>query len=884
MNRHTLALALTAALLAASRAVAQAPAPLAAPAAAAVPVLQARPAAGDVQLDGRLDEAAWASAPVTTGVFVQRRPNPGVPSPLKTEVRVLFGGDAVYVGARMYDRPDSIAAQLARRDATGIFADWFILMLDSDNDRRTAFYFAISPRGVRKDGITTEQARTDLSFDAVWDARTSMDSAGWTAEMVIPLSQLRYDPSQTRWSVNFGRETARREEMAYWAPMLPNEPGFVSRFGTLEGMTGLGRAARLELSPYTATHVDRAPGESADPFYSRNELGVTAGLDARYRITDNLTLTATINPDFGQVEADPSVVNLTAFETFQPERRPFFVQGADIFDFRVGTEYDTEMLFYSRRIGRVPVGRLPAGAEYTDQPDQTTILGAAKLSGKTSGGWSIGLLDVLAAPEYGRFASSDGRVQRQRVEPLTHFGVARVIKDFRNGRSALGTIFTSTNRSIEPSDSLQTVRANAYVAGVDGRHRFLRDRYELTGWLVGSSVDGKQRAIAATQRNSSRYFQRPDAGHLDYDPERTSLAGYASSLQLAKIGGNWTGFVRGSMRSPGFEVNDLGYQRQTDRILETAQVRYAQYRPQGMFRSWSVTADQALEWTHGQERVQNSGSLQSAFQLRNFWGGFLMAQRYAPVLAVATLRGGPALYSSGYTGLVGQMYTDMRKPVSGTLFASAYVNDEEDGSYVGMNPSLNVRPSPRFNLSVGPSFTWAVEPAQYVGQAAVAGETRYFLGRIDQTTVSLTTRLNYTFSPNLSFQFYASPFISAGSYDRFRTVADPHASDVGDRYQDLAPGQAELDPKSGFYRFDVDGNGTFDASLFNPAFNVKQLRSNAVMRWEYRPGSTLFVVWNQGRSDYRPDGSFDTARDFGRLWEAEGRHVLMVKLSYWFSL
>ena len=316
-------------------------------------------------------------------------------------------------------------------------------MLDSDNDRRTAFYFAVNPRGVLKDGITSESARTNLSFDAVWQARTSIDSAGWTAEVRIPLSQLRYNPSQSTWSVNFGRETARREELAFWAPLLPDQPGFVSRFGSLEGLVGLGRPARLELAPYTATRLARGPGEPADPFYSRNDLRVTAGLDARYRVTNHLTFTATVNPDFGQVEADPAVVNLTAFGTFQPERRPFFVQGADIFDFRVGTETDTEMLFYSRRIGRVPVGQLPGTAAFRDQPAQTTILGAAKLSGKTEGGWSIGVLDVVTAPEYARYVSSEGTRKRQRVEPLTHYGVARVIKDFRNGQSAVGMIFTS---------------------------------------------------------------------------------------------------------------------------------------------------------------------------------------------------------------------------------------------------------------------------------------------------------------------------------------------------------------------------------------------------------------------------------------------------------
>ena len=420
--------------------------------------------------------------------------------------------------------------------------------------------------------------------------------------------------------------------------------------------------------------------------------------------------------------------------------------------------------------------------------------------------------------------------------------------------------FTTTNRHIEAGDSLKKVRGGAYVAGVDGRHRFGGGGYEATGWLVGSRVDGTARAIAATQRNSTRYFQRPDASHLDYDPTRRSLAGYAGNLQVAKIAGNWTGFLRGSARSPQFEINDLGYQRQTDRLLQTGQARYARYQPQGIFRSWSLTADQALEWTFGGERIQNSGSLNGAFQLKNFWSGFVTLQRYGPSLGVATLRGGPALYTSGYNGVVASLNTDMRKPVSGSVLASYYPSDEENGSDAAVNPSLSVRPSPRFNLSLGPLVSRTVEPAQYVGQVSVAGSTRYLLGRIDQTTLSLTTRLNYTFSPTLSLQLYAAPFISAGSYDRFRMVQDPHARSVGARYRNFADTETELDTNTGLRRFDVDGNGTWDASVLNPSFNIKQLSSNAVLRWEYRPGSTLFVVWNQGRSESRPDGSFDVRR------------------------
>jgi hypothetical protein len=836
-----------------------------------------------IRVDGRLDEPAWAEASVAEG-FVQRRPDPGAPSNLQTQVRVLFGEGVLYVAARMADSPDSIAAQLARRDATGTYSDWFSVMLDSDLDRRSAFTFSVSPRGVRRDGITTETGRTELTWDAVWEARTAVDSLGWTAELAIPLSQLRFSPGQTTWGVNFAREVARRDELSYWVALLPNQPGFVSRFGGLEGVEGVGSAARLELEPYTVSRVTRAPGNGRNPFYSSNDVFASAGLDLRYRLTSNLTLTGTINPDFGQVEADPAVVNLSAFETFLPERRPFFVQGSDIFDFRIGSEFDTEMLFYSRRIGRVPLGSAPRGASFVDQPDLTTILGAAKVSGKTSGGWSVGILDVVTAPEYARFTMPSGIQDRARVEPTTHYGVARISKDFRSGRSAIGTLFTTTNRLLEPRDSLDFLRSDALVAGLDGRHRFGGNRYEVTGWTVGSYVRGSARAIAATQQHASRYFQRPDASHVEFDADRTSLGGYASDLQVAKIAGNWTWKLRGSTRSPGFEINDLGYQRQADRITQAGELRYARYKPAGAFRSWSVTGNQALEWTFGGEQVQQLASANSAFQLSNFWSGFAMVQRGSSVLNVANLRGGPALHMPGYTGGVLMLNSDLRKPVSANLFANLYRTDGEGaGGSATLNPSLSVRPSPRWNLSVGPSLSWNTDRAQYVDQRRVAGETRYFAGRLRQTTTSLTARLNYTFSPALSFQFYAQPFVSAGSYDRFQVVEDSRAPAFGDRFAALQDGAVLRDAAAGRYQVDVDGDGDFDTTIRDAAFNTKQLRSNAVLRWEYRPGSALFVVWNQGRSDFRPDGSFDLDRDVNRLFGARGSNTLLVKLSYWFN-
>ncbi|HEX2094845.1 MAG TPA: DUF5916 domain-containing protein [Longimicrobiaceae bacterium] len=848
-----------------------------------VPTLHTAAAGGVLRIDGRLDEEAWGRPPAASD-FVQRRPDPGAPATTRTEVRILLGEGVLYVGARLYDSPDSVAAQLARRDASGIYSDWFTVMLDSDNDKRSAYYFSINPRGVRRDGLTSESGRTDLSWDPVWEASARSDSLGWTAELSIPLSQIRFSPEQLAWGVNFGREVARRDELAFWAALPPNQPGYVSRFGQLSGVVGLRSPGRLEVEPYSVMRLTRAPGDRNDPFYSANDLVTSMGMDLRYRVSDNLTLTGTANPDFGQVEADPAVVNLTAFESFFPEKRPFFVQGADIFDFRIGSEFDDERLFYSRRIGRSPSGSPPRDALFRDIPDATTILGAAKLSGKTARGWSVGVLEALTASEHAYYATSGGEERRLRVEPLTNYAAARVIKDFRAGRSALGTIFTATNRQLPHDQSLDFLRSAAYAGGFDGRHRFGKGNYEITGWMVGSRIEGSTQAIQSVQLNSVHYFNRPDADHLELDPGRTSLAGYAGDAQIAKIGGNLTWKLRGNTRSPGFEINDLGYERQADRITQAGEIKYSRYRPGPIFRYWNLALNQGLGWTHGGERVESFANLNSAFQLKNFWSGFILVGHTFPALSVSQLFGGPAIATPSQSGVFFTLAGDRRKVVSPGLLGQANFTGEAGGRSLSFGPSVSLRPSPRWDLMVESFTNWSVVPAQYVDVRRVGQETHYFVGRLEQTTTSLTARLNYTFTPTLSLQLYAQPFISAGDFTQFRRVTNPRAGRFDERFQTFSEREVALNPAAGRYRVDLNGDGGFDTDFRNPAFNVKQLRSNAVLRWEYRPGSTLYVVWNQGRREFLPSGSFTLDRDVGRLFRADGTNVLQLKLSYWFNM
>ncbi|HET9683444.1 MAG TPA: DUF5916 domain-containing protein, partial [Gemmatimonadaceae bacterium] len=394
---------------------------------------------GAITIDGKLDEAAWSSAEPSGG-FVQSYPKPGVTAPDQTEIRVLYDDDALYVGIRMYDaHPDSIAAGLARRDATaatGIYSDWVHLIIDSYHDRRTAFRFSTTPRGVQKDVYTFNDGSEDINWDAIWEVGTRVDSLGWVAEYRIPLSQLRFGGSKDVdrvWGFQVQRDIARRNERDTWAPWTPSDGGFVSRFGDLAGLAGIGVPERLEVTPYVSSTVTSAPGDGADPFYRHVDNRPKVGGDLKYGLPGGLTLSATINPDFGQVEVDPAVVNLSAFETSFPEKRPFFLEGSDVFSFGQvvrQNDYNGQTFLYSRRIGRQPQLGVPTGTEYADMPTQTTIASAAKVTGKT-GPWTVGILDAVTTEQRARVFATSGERYDRPVEPLTNYFAGRVKRDFR---------------------------------------------------------------------------------------------------------------------------------------------------------------------------------------------------------------------------------------------------------------------------------------------------------------------------------------------------------------------------------------------------------------------------------------------------------------------
>ncbi len=848
------------------------------------------------KLDGVLDDAAWALAqPVSD--FVQRAPNPGAAGTLRTEARLLYDDGAVYVAVRAFDpHPDSIAAPVGRRDLSGVSSDWVHVMLDSYNDKRTAFRFSVNAAGVQKDAFHSNDTNEDLGWDAVWESAVKVDSAGWAAEYRIPLSQLRFSSRAAgpqTWGLQVSREIARRSEIDDWAVERRDVSGFVSQFGEVGGISGLRPGRRLEVLPYTSARLTRAPDRPGDPFYSSNQAVGGMGADVKVGLTSNLTMTATINPDFGQVEADPSEVNLSAFETFFSERRPFFTEGSDIFRFSANFPYfvrsggfRNDQPFYSRRLGRQPQAGDPDNS-WADRPEATTILGAAKLSGKTAGGWSVGMLDALTAREQTVYIDPASQRRAATVEPLTNYLVARTIKDFRGGRSAVGGIVTATVRDLDASDPrLAVLTRDAVVVGVDGRHRFGGGNYELTGALLGSTVHGSTAAISRIQLGPGHYFQRPGASDVEFDPTRTSLGGWLADAKLEKTGG---GHMRGGLyahaRSPGLEMNDLGYQRSTDWILQGMWVGYNHFEPSGSLRNWGANFNAWNGMNFAGEHLSTGLNVNGSWTLKNNWDGWWGSDTELPALRTDVLRGGPAFTGPAYTHYEAGFDTDSRKRIFGDAYFDGYNEWSTVGKSWTVGSDLNLRAGARLRLALGPSLSWGRDPWIFVASPqSDDGRVHYVFADIRQRTVSLTTRMTYAFTPKLTLDFYAQPFVAAGEYGGLKEVTDPRAKNFDDRFSHFG---GALSLANGLYSVDRDGDGSPEFQFGQPDFNYKALRSNLVLRWEYRPGSALFVVWSQGRENFEPDGRFRLGRDFGRLFDggrSPSTNVLLVKFNYWLNL
>lgn len=834
------------------------------------------------KIDGVLDEAAWAAAPVFSG-FLQQDPDEGQPATEPTEFRVLYTNDALFVAVRAYDsQAHDISAILARRDEQSP-SDEVTINIDSYHDRRSGFSFTANAAGVKRDAYLFNDNEQDNRWDAVWDVKTAVDAEGWTAEFRIPFSQLRFTPSANNtFGFNVTRRVNRLNEVQHWRLRPRDASGVVSLFGELEGIQGVSQGRRLELLPYIVASAERYSAVAGDPFNTGRNQAATGGLDLKYGVTSALTLTATINPDFGQVEADPAVVNLSAFETFFPEQRPFFNEGLDIFQFPLGDgdgDGAQESLFYTRRIGRNPQGSAdPRGGSF-ETVENSTILAAAKLSGKTSSGWTMGLTGALTDEEQARVIDGSGVAHRDVVEPMTGYLVGRLARDFREGQTVVGVFGTTVQRSLP--DRLGFLHRRAYTGGANWSHRFAENTFQFSGRLVASRVEGSPAALLRTQRSSARYFQRPDADYLEVDSSATSLTGYQVAMNVGKTAGAWRGAVGVETRTPGLEVNDIGFQREADNSSQWIWLNRRWLEPGKVFRRFNVNFNQWSSWTYGWDRKNIGGNLNANYTLWNYWNGWVGVNRSFGGLAVSQLRGGPAINQPGAWNTWFGFGTDNRKSVRGGGTGWIFLQDENESWGAGVNVNLSWRPQSNLDFTLSPGLNWNNDDWQYLRTAPVDDEPEYIFGELRQTTVSSTIRANLTLSPTLSLQVYAEPFVSSGEYVGYKRVVSPRAEPFLDQFEDFE--EERVFDDNGNVSLDVNGDGTADVNLGNPDFTVLSLRSNVVLRWEYLLGSTVFFVWQHGRSDSGNEGRFDLSTSFSNMFSASARNALMVKVNYWIS-
>jgi hypothetical protein len=854
--------------------------------------VQAVKLTGKIDLDGILSEPVWKSNP--TDNFIQQEPDEGSPASEETYVWVAYDDTHIYFAGNMLDSaPNEIDQSLMRRDNM-VKSDWFFIYIDPYFDRRTGYYFAVNPGGSILDGTIYNDSRLDDKWDGIWEVQTHVNSEGWSFEMRIPFSQMRFNETEDmKWGVNFNRDIMRKNEMDFYVMVPKSESGFVSHFATLEGLKGIKPKQRLEFLPYIVQKAQYLQHETDDPFYSANQYETSFGLDFKVGLGSNLTIDGTINPDFGQVEVDPAVVNLSAFETFYQEKRPFFIEGENIFRYGYGGvnnnwsfNFSVPDLFYSRRIGRTPQGVVP-DYDYLDYPNETRIIGAAKLTGKMSESVSIGGLSAITERTYSSL-STDGNITEEQVEPLSHYGVLRTSKEYDEGRHGLGMIFTSTNRDLRNSQLYNQLVSQAYTAGMDGWTTLDADEtYVVNGSLVGSYIYGSEAAVEEKQLMPYRYFQRPDRTRNKLDPTLTSLSGWYSRIMLNKQKGNFYINTAIGAVSPGFENNDLGFQYNADKINGHLVLGYQWFQPDNIFRQKRLYLAHFKSYDFEGNNIGNGFFLFSFMEFLNFYRARIMAgydlEKYDNTLT----RGGPiVLDPSGYFFRIFLSSDGSKEFILGTNID--YRSDSMGSYRAGLGFDITWKPSTQIYFSFGPAYQKNFDMLQWIDNfedpvAVNTYEHRYVFGEIDQETFSANIRLNWTFTPQLSLQLFLQPLFSLGNYTTFKELAGPRTYDYN--FYGEGGSTIDYDSENSEYTVDPDGDGPAEPFTFsNPDFNYKSLRGNLVLRYEMLPGSVFYFVWTHDKLNDENAGDFNLDRDFNNLINAEANNILMLKFSYWLDI
>ncbi|MCB9208481.1 MAG: carbohydrate binding family 9 domain-containing protein [Ignavibacteriales bacterium] len=853
-----------------------------------IPSVQAYKTFSEIKLDGILNESVYQNEPVTN--FTQKIPDEGQPATEESKIWITYDDENIYFSANFLDsQPGSIDQNLMRRDNV-VPSDWFFIYMDPYNDDRTGYFFAVNPGGSIADGILFNDSWDDNSWDGIWEAKTKVNDDGWTAEIKIPFSQLRFKESENMvWGINLNRDIKRRNENSFLVMVPSKESGFVSRFADLVGLDGITPKQRFEVLPYFVQKAQYLIHDSDDPFYSGNQYKTSFGADFKIGLSSNLNIDATVNPDFGQVEVDPAVVNLSAFETYFEEKRSFFIEGNNLFYFGVGGannnwgfNFGNPELFYSRRIGKAPSGDIPDN-DFADYPRETRILGAAKLTGKIDETWSIGGLSAFTERTYATI-SNNQKKSNYEIEPFTHFGVLRSQKEFNDNRQALGFMFTSANRDLRTDNLSNSLAQNAYTFGIDG-WTFLDSSktYVLTGYFAGSHLNGSKEALVNIQERPYRYFQRPDATYIRLDSNRTSLGGYYTRLALNKQEGNF--YINSAIGavSPGFENSDLGFQWMADKINGHVVLGYRWYEPGEIFRRTMIYAAHFRDYDFEGNNLNNGFMIFSFMQFMNYYNLEMQLSYNLEEYNKSLTRGGPLSKNpeENYIGL--EFSTDSRKElVFG--FDIGYENNTLTETWFNFEPFIEWKPSSQISITFGPEYTNNFSKRQWIDNfkdefAVETYKQRYVFGEINQESISANIRLNWTITPKMSLQLFMQPLISVGKFDNFKELAKPGEMDFNEFNNVVYNGEDEE------YIIDPDGNGPASEFAFsNPDFNYKSLRGTLVYRWEILPGSIFYLVWSHDRANFDHPGKFKFGRDFNDLLYSDTNDIFLAKFSYWLDL
>lgn len=841
------------------------------------------------QIDGSMDDVAWQQVAWSQEKFTQFDPAAGEAASVHTQFKVLYDEKNIYFLILNHDpEPDKIVKRMSRRD--GFDGDFVEVNIDSYYDKRTAFSFTASVSGVKGDEYVSDNGNSwDASWDPIWYLETSIMQDGWIAEFRIPLSQLRFaDKPEHTWGLEVTRRFFRKQERSVWQYIPPDAGGWVHLFGHLTGISGIRPQKQLEVQPYVVAKAETFEREEGNPFVTGKSSSVDVGLDAKIGITSDITLDLTVNPDFGQVEADPSQVNLSAYRLYFQERRPFFIEGSNVLNFPI-TDFNNNNLFYSRRIGRAPQGVVETDpgeddgvTEYVKQPANTTILGAAKLTGKNKNGFSWGILESVTDAEFAKIDSAGYR-RSVRIEPLTNYVVARAQQDIRQGNTLVGGMITATNRNIK-DDHLNGLHKSAYSAGVDFLHHWANRSYYVSAKGLVSHVRGDVESVSNTQLAAERYFQRPDNNYARYDSGRTSLSGTGGTAVFGKKAGKIVFDIGYTWMSPELELNDVGFLAITDVMSQWLWMQYRKLTPVRGFRWMRFNAVQYQDWDFDGKSLSRGYELNGSLQLKNYWN--MNAGIFAASHNVSNgdLRGGPAFHYPGEVNTWLNVSTDSRKKLTVSVNPRWRKGGHDFMEALDLNFGLTYRPTNALNVSLQPGISSNRNELQYVTTLTNAnGGDSYVVGSIDQQTLRMTLRATYMVTPNLSIQYWGQPFGTAGSYTSFKFVNQANADEYADRFQSIPDNQLTL--VDNVYHIDENLDGTAEYTFDNPDFHVAQFRSNLVLRWEYIPGSTLFLVWTQEMNGefYNRSGS-DLGDRYNFQFDQQPHHVFLVKYTYRFVL